>query len=114
PATLPDDNAFTGGPVPGAVIPCVALEQGDFLTDRMGPGFTLISFGPAPMVEHPSLTILELAPDSPAATIFGAAPGSTWLIRPDLHIAARWRTAPTADTIRAAIDRITTCKEARP
>lgn len=114
PATLPDDPGFTGGPVPGAVMPCLALEQGGFLTDRVGPGFTLISFGPPPLDNSPGLTVLELDADSPAATTFGAAPGSACLIRPDLHIAARWWQAPTAATIRAAIDRITTNKEVTP
>jgi 3-(3-hydroxy-phenyl)propionate hydroxylase len=111
--SLPDDPGFTGGPVPGAVIPNVALEHGDFLTDRMGPAFTLISFGAPPAEFIPGLTVLTLAPDNAAATIFGAAQGSAWLIRPDLHIAARWRNAPTARTIRAAIDRVTTLQEAR-
>jgi 3-(3-hydroxy-phenyl)propionate hydroxylase len=111
PATLPDDPAFCGGPVPGAVIPCLALDQGDHLTDRMGPGFNLISFGPAPIRDLPGLTVLELAPDSHAATVCAAQPGSAFLIRPDLHIAARWHAAPSAQIVLAAMTKIITTPE---
>lgn len=114
PATLPDDPGFAAGPVPGAVVPCLALGPQEFLTDRMGPGFTLISFGPAPQVDRSDLMVLELDPEGSAAATFHAIPGSAWLIRPDLHIAARWHKTPTATTIGAAIDRITTHQEARP
>lgn len=111
PATLPDDPACAGGPVPGAVVPCVAIPGvaipgGAFLTDCLGPGFTLISFGPPPLGNAPGLTVLTLDPDSPAATAFGASPGSAWLIRPDLHIAARWHKPPTAAQVHNAINTI--------
>jgi hypothetical protein len=35
--------------MPGAIMPCVALQSGAYLTDSMGPGFTVISFGPIPV-----------------------------------------------------------------
>ena len=107
PATLPDAVTLPAGPVPGAVAPCAALEDGGFLTDRMGAGFTLLCFGTAPAVSDPRLSILTLPAQSRAAAIYGAQPGSAVLIRPDLHIAARWRETPSAQDIQAALTHIT-------
>jgi 3-(3-hydroxy-phenyl)propionate hydroxylase len=114
PATLPDDPRFDTGPVPGAIMPCLALQSGAYLTDSMGPGFTVISFGPIPVESDPDLTVLTLDADHPACAAFGASPGSAYLIRPDLHIAARWHKPPSAAAVRDAITRITARQEATP
>ena len=114
PATLPNDQAWTSGPVPGAVIPSAALAQGDFLTDRMGRGFTLLCFGKAPAVTTgPDLSVLALDPIDHAAAVLGATAGNAWLIRPDLHIAARWRDMPSEAAVQAAMDHVTARQEAR-
>ncbi len=103
PATSPDDPGFEQGPMPGAMLQDVALGEG-FLSDHMGPGLTLITFGTVDAPVHPDLTVLSLPADSPAAATYGATSGSAYLIRPDLHVAARWRKATKA-TITAAITR---------
>jgi 3-(3-hydroxy-phenyl)propionate hydroxylase len=101
PATAADAEGFEAGPRPGALMTDVALEDG-FLSDLMGPGFTLLSFGPAvPPIE--GVTIVALPADGPAARAYGGQAGGAYLIRPDLHVAARW---PQTDAtlIRQTLD----------
>lgn len=89
------------GPVPGALIPDANLGDG-FLTQKMGPGFTLLTLGPAPEVSHPLLTTLS------RPTLWGAPEGSAFLIRPDLHLAARWTSADAQvilSTLTAMLER---------
>lgn len=96
PATGPDDAGFAAGPAAGAMLPDVALGEG-FLSDRLGPGFTLIVFGEddaARLAETAGLTVLRLPATGPAARLYDARAGSAYLIRPDLHVAARWRALP--------------------
>ncbi len=89
PITAPDDPAFKVGPKPGAMFSDVALEAG-FLGDHLGQSFTLIIFGEALDLQQTDLTQVALPADGTAAEIYGATEGSAYLIRPDLHIAARW------------------------
>jgi 3-(3-hydroxy-phenyl)propionate hydroxylase len=42
--------------------------------------------------------------DGLAAARYAAQPGTAYLIRPDLHICARWR-APNESAVRAALER---------
>ncbi len=108
PATLWDDAAGETGPVPGAVIPSVAMARGGFLTDMLGRGFTLLCFGDAPeMIACPGLSVLALDPTDHAASVLGARAGNAWLIRPDLHIAARWHKMPSEAAVEAAMDHVT-------
>ncbi|WP_238366686.1 FAD-dependent monooxygenase [Mesobacterium pallidum] len=102
PVVAADDPRFAGGPVPGAALPETRVEGG-FLSDRLGPGFTLLACDPALTVTHPDLHTVILPPDSEAARMLSAAPRTAYLVRPDGHIAARWARAET-DTIRAALD----------
>ena len=92
PLTAPDDPAFKSGPIPGAMFSDVALEEG-FLSDRLGDGFTLLTFGKASELFIPGITEINLPDKGEVAEIYGAKRGSTYLIRPDLHIAARWHQA---------------------
>jgi 3-(3-hydroxy-phenyl)propionate hydroxylase len=92
PVVSSDDPAFEGGPRPGAPLP-EARVGGGFLTDLLGPGFSLIAFDPGlgKDLDQPDLTIVTLQPGSEAAAVLAASPSSAYLVRPDLHIAARWR-----------------------
>lgn len=77
------------GPKAGAMIPDADL--GDrFLSDDLGPLFTLVCFGEAPDVSHPLLKVVVQPADGPAAKVWQSQAGDCWLIRPDLHIAAHW------------------------
>ncbi|MYM53808.1 FAD-dependent monooxygenase [Thalassovita mangrovi] len=107
PAVSADDPGFSGGPVPGAVLPEARVRDG-FLTDLLGGGFTLLSFdeGLAQGVADLDLDVVVLDPGSEAAQVLAAGPHSAYLVRPDLHIAARWMRA-TPETLRAAYVRAT-------
>ncbi|WP_118132633.1 FAD-dependent monooxygenase [Oceanicella sp. SM1341] len=102
PVVLPDDPGFDGGPVPGAVLPDAALEGG-FLSERLGPGFTLVTCAPA-LAEAMAgeVEAVLIPPGSGAALLLRAGPRSAYLVRPDGHIAARVHDA-TAEDIRTAL-----------
>ena len=78
--------------------------DGGFLSDRLGPGFTLLAFDPALAVSHAELDTVILPPGSDAAQLLAAGPRTAYLVRPDGHVAARWTEAETM-TIRTALDR---------
>lgn len=97
PIVLPDDPGFDGGPVPGAPLPEALVGDG-YLSDRLGPGFTLITFDPslAETVADSDLVTVVLQPGSQAAEVLAAGPRSAYLVRPDGHIASRWMRSSSA------------------
>ena len=106
------DAAFGGGPGIGSAAPNVRLADGSFLLDRAGDGFTGLLFG-GDELEAGAAGLFEalraldpgftgLVADGPAREVYGAAPGAFYLLRPDLHIAARWHRADAAE-IRHAL-----------
>jgi 3-(3-hydroxy-phenyl)propionate hydroxylase len=105
PAVASDPGGFGPGPGIGAMLPDARLD-GAFLSERLGPGFTLLCFGDAVPADHPDLTVLSLAPDSAAAHRLGAPPGSAVLVRPDLHLGARWPSVPDAAAVLATLTAI--------
>ncbi len=113
PAVLPDDPEFAGGPAPGAAMPDAAIDAG-FLSDRMGSGFTLVCFDKelsdsvGRLPDAPEVVCLAYLGD--ASRILGAGPASAYLVRPDLHIGARWMNA-SADKIAAALETLSFRKE---
>lgn len=109
PATAGDDPAFPAGPVPGAMVPDAALDGG-FLSDRLGEAWTLILFGTNDMPALPGVTQVALPADGPAADRYGAVDGTAYLVRPDLHIAARWRHA-RPDAVRKTLTDILALQE---
>ncbi|KAF0121706.1 MAG: putative monooxygenase, partial [Xanthobacteraceae bacterium] len=122
------DAGFSAGPVSGAAMRNVRLGRG-FLTDHMGDGFTLLAFTDgawpsgldAPVAamarRHPRLQVLAVGllaeafgavrpladPSGGVAAAYGAVPGTVYLIRPDLHVAGRWKQA-AADELLATLD----------
>ncbi|TNE67830.1 MAG: monooxygenase [Rhodobacteraceae bacterium] len=117
PATLPDDPRFSDGPLPGAHVPEMRMESG-FLSDRFGAGFTLLCFEDTQedlskqvRTQAPEgISVVTLPYPSTLASRFGATSGSAYLIRPDLHIAARWYTAE-AQNVCDAFSRLTETQE---
>ncbi len=104
-----DGDAFQGGPAPGAVCPNLPIgadgERG-FLHDVLGRDFTLLLFqqpgapadprGPELDGLHKQLglpfaldVVTLSSPDLCAA--FDARAGAAYLVRPDGHVAGRWR-----------------------
>ncbi len=104
PSVTPDESVWTCGPAVGSVAKNLRLASG-FLSDLLGPGFTLLYFGTPPAtVAHPGLKVLPLDPAGEVAQAYGAQEGGAYLIRPDMHVAARWPQVD-ADAIRRALDR---------
>jgi len=91
PLTLLSDDTFVKGPEPGSVAPDFAIAEG-FLTDQFGVGFTVLAFGDADLegLDH-TVKVLSFPAQGRAADAYGAQDGTVYLIRPDMHIAARWR-----------------------
>jgi len=115
PLNTPDEDPFDGGLPPGA--PCtdapvrVAGRDGWFLA-HVGGGFVAVTFGPADAQDD--IAVVQIGPgaveDSTGllARRLDAQPGTTYLVRPDQHVCARWRRFDPA-RIRAAIARATSC-----
>jgi 3-(3-hydroxy-phenyl)propionate hydroxylase len=95
------DDDWTGGPAPGRAMVDAPVGNG-FLVDRVGAEFTLLIFdGKA---EGARMTSVALECSGLAAQRYDARPGTTYLIRPDRYVAARWRRYdPVA--VQAALDR---------
>jgi len=121
----PDEEAFAGPMKPGSnCADAPVLQRGqkvwllDLLNALHGPagGFTLLMFGPRlanPVVGEGGITARVLSvseeiedAEGLLAQRYDARPGTVYLIRPDQHVAARWR-ALDAAKVRAALRRAT-------
>jgi 3-(3-hydroxy-phenyl)propionate hydroxylase len=121
------DGEFAGGPVSGSVAPNARLADGGFLLDRAGIGMTAILFcDGSPSAEQTALldqlnrinnrlVALMIACQGSAAgakaitdtngeiaRLFAAGPDTFYLLRPDLHIAGRWKTVVADEALRTA------------
>jgi 3-(3-hydroxy-phenyl)propionate hydroxylase len=129
PLNTPDEDAFAGAMTPGAPsadAPVSRDGRDDWLLSVSGDDFALLVFSPSegdiaalrtmPRGEIPVRIVLVDAPgvadfvcvaDSGlAAERFDARPGTTYLLRPDQHVAARWRGFDAAK-VAAALRRAT-------
>ncbi|MEV7013956.1 FAD-dependent monooxygenase [Streptosporangium sp. NPDC051022] len=126
---FPERSAeFADGPRPGDVLrecPLVLSGTGTHLTSLLGPHFTALCFtedgtlspglgavlaelaeGPVPFEAR---VISREAPAVPAAhdasgrlfSMYGARPGSVYLVRPDGHVSARWLLADPDELVAA-------------
>lgn len=118
PLSTVDRDAWRDGPAPGEPLRSVRLRTGaaDFLSDYLGPHFTLMVFGEAnrelAALADAALEVRSIVPRSgPAGAIldteqrtrarYDADSGCAYLVRPDGHVCARWRDA-RADSVQAA------------
>lgn len=132
PATLhgsalntPDSDAFEGTQLPGAVLADAPMrrpgkEGTAWLLRALGPDFTLLHFGPTPpwAQQLDGVRNLSIAAEGEAhaaqadlidaqglaARRLDARPGTSYLLRPDQHVCARWR-CPDEAGVRAALER---------
>ncbi|MEZ5657430.1 MAG: FAD-dependent monooxygenase [Burkholderiaceae bacterium] len=111
PLTRADTEPFEGGPAPGAVMANLALSDGGHLSDHLGTGFSVLVLDERPVDVarwqaalaplDPTITVLavDAGPDSRSLPIeglrrlLGLGYGGVYLVRPDMHIAARWQRA---------------------
>ncbi|MZR14818.1 FAD-dependent oxidoreductase [Maritimibacter sp. DP07] len=113
PLNTADADAWEGAMVPGtcaADAPVVEDGQPGWLLEHLGEGFTLLVSGLAVKpVEAGTFTptVLEIGThvedvEGKIAERYDLRDGAVYLIRPDQHVAARWRSFDP-DKIRAAI-----------
>ncbi len=108
-----DMDVFEGTMAPGtncADAPVTAGGEPSWLLHHLGEGFTVLCFGPAPVTEvvwgEIRVPVLEIGRDlvdakGLLAARYDGRPGTTYLIRPDQHVAARWRAFDAAAIERA-------------
>jgi 3-(3-hydroxy-phenyl)propionate hydroxylase len=89
--TMPDDENFLNGPKPGTVMENFSFND-KFLSDMLDKEFNILWFGEKPKKynrkDYPNLICLD--PQSKVGELYGASNGSSYLIRPDMHILGRW------------------------
>jgi 3-(3-hydroxy-phenyl)propionate hydroxylase len=104
PLSTPDEADWALGPEPGAPAIDAPLPDGRFLLQHLGGEPVLLVFGgEAPAIE--GVRRMVVPAEGLAAERWDAKPGTTYLLRPDQHVAARFR-APDPPRIRAALDRL--------
>jgi 3-(3-hydroxy-phenyl)propionate hydroxylase len=114
PLNTPDTEPFASAMVPGmpcADAPIEMAGQPAWLLEQLS-GFTLLSFGAGAQpvsVAGVQTRVLELGrdlldPQGLLAQRYDGQPGTVYLIRPDQHVAARWRRFD-AQAVQAALGR---------
>ncbi|WP_425406524.1 FAD-dependent oxidoreductase [Hwanghaeella sp.] len=123
PLNSPDADFFAQGPVPGTPCPDAPIQvddRQDWLLRHLGDAFTLLVFGPVENAENfsgfdlpirrvavgsgPADWVVLTDPDGLVRARFDGKPGTAYLIRPDQHVAARWRQA-TPEKVQKALHR---------
>ena len=107
--TLCAEIDYLRGPLPGEALGDLRLQEGDFLSDRLGRGFNLLVVAREGL-ERPQPAAVEQTAARrriPFKTVFidtdtipatsevfhrlGAEPLALYLLRPDRYVCARWR-----------------------
>jgi 3-(3-hydroxy-phenyl)propionate hydroxylase len=126
PLSTPDTDRFKGALVPGAPAADAPLRAGPvscWLIDQVGGCFDLVVFDAEPTRVHAlraslgdECRVMHIRSKSPGAERewedvdglafqrYDAVAGTAYLLRPDQHVAARWRTV-TLDQVRTALAR---------
>ena len=109
----PDDTDFAGGMTPGtncADAPVQREGAPGWLLNALGEGFTVLTAGPAPVAELGEggvrARVISVGTDladreGVLRQRYDLLPGTTYLIRPDQYVAARWRSFDAGRITRA-------------
>ena len=107
-----DEVSFRAGPAPGQAVPECPLRldsEATFQTQRLSDGFVVLAAFPSGEVPAGFVAACEEARRrTPLAvvlvegggrfdTLFDVRAGAVYLIRPDGHVAARWRAVDRSD-----------------
>ena len=107
------DHEFRAGPCAGAALVNRRLGEGGFLLDALGPGFSGIYFSKMSEVPPQVCALCDdlgvgsepftliVVNDMASFTAYGADDGAFYLVRPDRHVAARWRQIEVDEVRRA-------------
>jgi 3-(3-hydroxy-phenyl)propionate hydroxylase len=112
PLNTPDAHVFACGPAPGAPAIDAPLADGTWLLEQLGGQFVVLYFGssdqapPVMVVSRVPVSIVAVDPESQTAARYDGQPGTVYLIRPDQHIAGRWR-AFDVKKVETAVGRAT-------
>ncbi len=90
PLNTPDEDSFEGWMRPGAPADDAPLPGGRWLLRELPAGFVLLVFG-EPAAAGLPVTVCCVPCEGQAAQRYDARPGTCVLLRPDQHVAARWR-----------------------
>jgi 3-(3-hydroxy-phenyl)propionate hydroxylase len=114
PLNTPDNDVFAGVMQPGAPLadaPVFHEGREGWLLQMLGGRFELLWYRPEPAALRAMAATLPVRVIDEAFDCRGRIrerldlrPGTAYLLRPDQHVAARWR-APTPALVRAALDR---------
>ncbi|MEH2527267.1 MULTISPECIES: FAD-dependent monooxygenase [unclassified Bradyrhizobium] len=121
------DAEFAGGPPCGSAAPNARIAGESHLLDRAGNGMTAILFcegqpsaeqaallGQLDRIDKRFVAVLVTShgsasaantiadSDGEIARLFAATPGTLYLLRPDLHIAGRWKAIVPGEILKAA------------
>lgn len=95
--STPQKYPWSAGPSPGEV--CIdapmGLDSDSWILESLGNDFKILQFGKT-RAEF-ELETIAVPVDSPAASLYGADRGATYLIRPDQVVAARWEYCTAQD-----------------
>jgi len=100
PLSSPDIEGFAAGPKPGHICvdaPIVVDDKDGWLLESMGEEFTVLHFGDNP--PRTELKTLTLPNSGLAAERYGV--GTSYLVRPDNIVAARWMQACASNIDKA-------------
>lgn len=102
PLSTPDADAWRAGPAPGAPLIDAPFGDGGFLLSAFGGDFRILAFGDSGGLDAGDIPVIR-APTAAALARerYDAVAGGVFLVRPDQHVAARWR-QPDASSILTA------------
>jgi 3-(3-hydroxy-phenyl)propionate hydroxylase len=117
PLNTADNDTFAGPMKPGTACADAPVQRHgheDWLLHALGQGFTLLAFGEQARAEPVSVGRVTAKPlvvgrdlldtRGLVAQRYDGQPGTVYLIRPDQHVAARWRRFDAA-AVRSALQR---------